>query len=544
MTVLPSWPVARVLPALLVLAACSVADRPTAPRTGPEFDISDAAHEGGTPGFYFLPSVVAQPTFGGTFDADIATLNPKVEICDVTTGPDTNCGGAGGTPAVIVFTTTSTPAITVDLSTPQYQVNWDTKGAGFTEGHTYRVHVTAGAPGTRRELGFADVLLTTAPGQAKHVQTGDIIVLNDGRTLPIHFRIETGIAGSLAVSAATASVASAGTDLITATVQDLHGALLAGATVVWSVTTTPATGVADASQPLNPTSGQTGTAGTTATTFKAGTTTSGTATVTATSEGTNGQATVTVVQSVITGIHGIESFLEKCPTNDPAYAQITQDFELLADGQPDLSPITCTEPISTLPIAQLTDELIAFQVLRTGFYMSIGTEGKLPWTPKSLYAWMASSISGIDFRTAATNFSCCEVINGKVYFVAIRQDAVQRDFKRTWIGISGSVDVYAHEIRHLTGPGHVTGCSAVPPGVLGCDATYDLTNLSSYGVEYWLESNWATGYLNIGIGCSSFATAMAYATWDATSANGFVDRFLTNAPPFVTAPQPYGGPCV
>jgi hypothetical protein len=116
--------------------------------------------------------MVAQPAFSGTFDADITTLNPQIAICDITNGPDNNCGGAGGTSAVIVFTTTSTPAITVDLTTPQYQVNWQTRGAGFVAGHPYRVHVTAGASGARRELGFADVLLTTTPGQAKNVATG------------------------------------------------------------------------------------------------------------------------------------------------------------------------------------------------------------------------------------------------------------------------------------------------------------------------------------------------------------------------------------
>jgi len=151
-------------------------------------------HEGGTPGFYFLPPMVGQPTLNGTFDADIATLNPAIAICDVTNSPDANCGSSGGTPAVLVFTTTSTPAISVDLTTPQYRVNWNTQAAGFIAGHTYRVHVTAGAGGARRELGFADVLLTTTPGQAKFLQTGDIIVLQDGRTLPIQVRIETGIA--------------------------------------------------------------------------------------------------------------------------------------------------------------------------------------------------------------------------------------------------------------------------------------------------------------------------------------------------------------
>ena len=283
------------LTVLLTVAACSSSDRATAPQSHPEFSISDALHEGGTPGFYFLPPMVDHPTFGGTFDSTISTLNPQIALCDVTNGPDTNCGRADGTPAVIKFTTTSAPAITLDATTQHYHVNWVTKGAAFVAGHTYRVHVAAGASGARRELGFADVLLTTTPGQARNMETGDLIMLNDGSTLPIHFRIETGIPGSLTLSAPTSSVAVGNADLITSTVVDLHGAVLAGATVAWTVATTPATGVADATQPLNPTSGQTSTAGTTATTFKAGTT-PGTATVTAASAGLSALVSVSVSQ--------------------------------------------------------------------------------------------------------------------------------------------------------------------------------------------------------------------------------------------------------
>src|SRR5881396_2926876 len=271
--------VAWLVPALLIVEACASGDRPTAPRPGPEFAISDGVHEGGTPGFYFLPPMVAQPTFSGSFDADITTLNPQIAICDITNGPDNDCGGVGGTSAVIVFTTTTTPAITVNLTTSQYQVNWNTRAAGFDAGHTYRVHVTAGASGSRRELGFADVLLTT--GQAKHVAPGDLIVVKDGRPLPIHFRIEGGIAGSVSVSAATASVPTGGTDLLTATVQDLHGAPLVGPSVDWTVTAAP--GVAAS---LAPTSGPT-------TLLTAGTT-PGTAVVTATSAGVSATVSITV----------------------------------------------------------------------------------------------------------------------------------------------------------------------------------------------------------------------------------------------------------
>src|SRR5256885_3193358 len=263
---------AWLVPTLLIVEACASGDRPTAPRLGPEFAISDGVHESGTPGFFFLSPMVAQPTFSGTFDADITTLNPAIAICDITNGPDANCGSSGGTPAVLMFTTATTPAITLDPTIPQYQVNWDTQGAGFVASHTYRVHVTAGASGARRVLGFADVLLTTTPGQAKNAETGDVIVAKDGRTLPIHFRIEAGIVGSVSVSAATPSVATGGTDLLTATVQDLHGAPLAGAAVTWTVTAAP--GVVAS---LAPTSGPT-------TLLTAGTT-PGTAVVTATSAG-------------------------------------------------------------------------------------------------------------------------------------------------------------------------------------------------------------------------------------------------------------------
>jgi len=190
---------------LLAVAACSSDRHLTAPGTRPAFDISDARHGGGTPGFFFLPPLVAQPTTGGAFDADIATLNPQVAICDITLGPDADCGGSseGATPAIVVYTSTSTPAITVVPTASTYSVNWDTKLEGFVTGHTYRVHVAAGEIGTRRELGFADVLLTTTPGQVKDLATGDLISLNDGRTLPIRFRIESGIPGALAVTAAS-----------------------------------------------------------------------------------------------------------------------------------------------------------------------------------------------------------------------------------------------------------------------------------------------------------------------------------------------------
>ena len=126
----------------------------------------------------------------------------------------------------------------------------------------------------------------------------------------------------------------------------------------------------------------------------------GPVTITATSEGKNGTAVVTTVLGILTGIKDIRSFLDRCPTNDTAYASMRQDFELRLDGQVITAALPCVEPFPALPIAQLTDELIIVQALRTAYYMSIGTEGRLPWTQKSLYAWMKSNVAGINLKSA------------------------------------------------------------------------------------------------------------------------------------------------
>src|SRR5204863_7422358 len=130
---------------LLLTTDCSE-DREATKIAGPSMLISDGAHGAGTGGFFFLPPMVSQPAVSGTFDQDIAALNPQVAICDITSQTDTECGGpsAGATPAVAVFTTKTTPAITLDPNTPQYAVNWDTKAVGILAGHSYRLHVRAG----------------------------------------------------------------------------------------------------------------------------------------------------------------------------------------------------------------------------------------------------------------------------------------------------------------------------------------------------------------------------------------------------------------
>ena len=202
--------------AVVVLAAGCTGDArtPTAPAAGPTQTISDAAHGGQVPGFYFLQPLVKTPNATGTFDA---ALSPRVEICEL--------AGTACATGVAEFTLTSGTGgelLTVDAAAGKYQVNWHTDRFDLDPAKHYRISVFVGA----YRLGFADVDVVNTGKELKRVDTQEFIALQDGRTLPIKFRIETGIPASLVVTPAAATVEPGGTQQFTATVTDLHGNVL------------------------------------------------------------------------------------------------------------------------------------------------------------------------------------------------------------------------------------------------------------------------------------------------------------------------------
>jgi hypothetical protein len=170
---------------LISMSACK-GDKltdPSASPTSPTAAISDATHGsgllGGNPEFFFLPPMVSNPSASplwdaGAFNPDLAAT---VEICDVAKlasgAPDTKC----------VAGSTVTYRATVDGSEEHYQVNWKVPTSATT---FYRITVKAGST----TLGFADVETGSSTGQLKKASTGEFIPLQDGRTLPIKFRIE------------------------------------------------------------------------------------------------------------------------------------------------------------------------------------------------------------------------------------------------------------------------------------------------------------------------------------------------------------------
>jgi hypothetical protein len=179
--------------------------------------ISDAAH-GGAEGFYFLPPMVPNPAFGGTFDPG---LEPVVEVCET---PDCETlhhrfDMAGR----------ASERVRLDEEAEHYITNWHSGRTGASVGQTYRIRVRAG----EAVLGYADVTVVPNGTNAPSPQAGAIMLVA-GRTMPIKFRIETGIAATLVVSPSEASVEVGETQAFVATLQDLHGAPLDGYSVTWS----------------------------------------------------------------------------------------------------------------------------------------------------------------------------------------------------------------------------------------------------------------------------------------------------------------------
>jgi hypothetical protein len=158
------------------------------PATGaPLALIRDGAHEG-NPFFFFLPPLVPNATsffHSGKFNARLA---PVVEVCELTGDPRTLSPVAECT-ATIVF---GPARMTLDGSSEQYQLNWDTKASQLSAIKFYRIIVRGAARG--QPLGFVDV--DPVDQGMKNVRTGDVVAFQDGRTLPIKVRIEDGAFGS------------------------------------------------------------------------------------------------------------------------------------------------------------------------------------------------------------------------------------------------------------------------------------------------------------------------------------------------------------
>jgi alpha-tubulin suppressor-like RCC1 family protein len=211
-------PVVRITVSLLLVAACSDQPLPTGPSpSSPRLDIADASSSYKS-GFYWLPPMVKQPSYSGTFDA---ALTPTVEICELT-------DGLCASPIATYTTTAGTGEELVRLNVDEenYQVNWHTNEFDLSTTKLYRVSVRAGIDNI--VLGYADVQPVSNGSGLKKIDTDEYIGLVDGRTLPIKFRIEIGIVGRVEIQPLEATVDPAATQQFVAILRDLHDNVMTG----------------------------------------------------------------------------------------------------------------------------------------------------------------------------------------------------------------------------------------------------------------------------------------------------------------------------
>ncbi len=251
-------------------------------------------------------------------------------------------------------------------------------------------------------------------------------------------------------------------------------------------------------------------------------------------------------------------FFEQCPTADPAFAAIIHDFKIRNNGVL-INPatLTCTAPVSAIPIAAWTDDLVVLQSLRAIYYMDKGRHGHLPWTPGTLYDWLKAGVGGIDISTTATydhwaGQAYASQGDTANYFVVRAKNDTTRDFQRKWAGIATFIALMAHERRHGD-PGfgfHVRCCPGQDPSNPNnaCDQTYEENaNLSPYGIQYWLVKNWINGNINVTMGCLSPADKTEAVNFMRSEvnmrANPATSAFCSSTPPVLTDANDPVAPC-
>jgi hypothetical protein len=207
---------------LCALSACGVADAPTlATPDAPASREVQHASTSGYPGFYFYNGILPGDSALGTFDSNVS---PTVRICRITSGA---CGANLAT-----FTRTSGSygrLVTVNTGEERYELSWPTGSTGAQTGQIYRVSVSVGT----RVQGFMDVKMVGSWAEFFATDLDEYIPWFAGSTLPVYFRIETGVPGSITVSQPSITLNVGAGVAMTSTLRDLRGQPMAEPALWW-----------------------------------------------------------------------------------------------------------------------------------------------------------------------------------------------------------------------------------------------------------------------------------------------------------------------
>jgi hypothetical protein len=170
----------------------------TAPTSDqPSFAVSDGAHAG-NPAFFWQPPLApdasSDPNWtDGGFNPNLLV---NVDVCELDRNP-LDFPPTHATPATCISTASPVAhfgpgQISVSAVDEQYQVNWKTEGLTSNASGFYRLYVYVGTLETPGPvLGFID--LDPVDKGMKKLQTEEIVPFQEGRTIPVKFRIERGV---------------------------------------------------------------------------------------------------------------------------------------------------------------------------------------------------------------------------------------------------------------------------------------------------------------------------------------------------------------
>lgn len=228
--------IAQCLPLAVLATLVNACERPTAPTSrpasvlverSPNASISDAVN-GGRLGFYFLPSLVANPgASDATFDA---TLAPYATICALV-NEIVGCGD-GDNLMTFPFGGAGPTGITVNALSESYNANWNKPTLGIGK-YRLSVNVTATVVDVTRQIGLGFVDLQVISQKKDPVDAGFVPVVK-GSPIPVKFRIETGTVGGIRVGGVAGVLVVGTREVIRVSVFDLKGQAMPCPGLTWT----------------------------------------------------------------------------------------------------------------------------------------------------------------------------------------------------------------------------------------------------------------------------------------------------------------------
>jgi hypothetical protein len=195
--------------------------------------------------------------------------------------------------------------------------------------------------------------------------------------------------------------------------------------------------------------------------------------------------------SNIVPISNIDQFLETCPPTDELQ-RLMADFPIYTYGENATQRVYhCSEPVSSMPIEELSQTFIEYQALRVILHMII--DQPLPWTNLQPYDWLRSKIGGISIRDDTEYAYCCDQIQGRIVIVLPTMPFDLLTYYRQFINLQQSIGLYGeiplilHEARHVDLP-HDCGYK---------DSS--LAYMGAYAITYYTDTMLAENHIQIGI---------------------------------------------